>query len=148
LIFRYCQAGGYFQNSALSKSEAGGKLPLALHFLDKMDSDKDDKGVAAYEAALKEAITEKEKLLKWIDETDEFKPIGIFDPSPSQFRKVARSAIKEIDPASPNATDELEKFIRQADWSKRCGMSSLKLSLEGFAGCCSRVKFHREMKRQ
>ena len=113
-----------------------------------MDSDK-DKDVAAYEAALTEAITEKEKLLKWIDETDDFKPIRIFDPSPSQFRKVARSAINKIDPASPNATNELKKFIREADWIKRFGMKSLTDRLESFMLYCGGVQFRRDMmKRQ
>ena len=114
-----------------------------------MNSDKDDPlDAAAYEAALTEAITEQEKLLKWISDTDEFKPIGIIDPSPSQFRNVAWSAISKIDPASPNAADELKKFISEADWIDRYGLGSLRLRLRSFWGCCDRVKFRRGMMRQ
>jgi hypothetical protein len=116
----------------------------------KLNSDKDDPlGAAACEEALKEAtteaITEREKFLKWISGTDEFKPIGIFDPSPSQFQNVAWNAIDKIDPASPNATDELDKFIREADWIDRYGLGRLRSKLRSFKACCDAVKFRREI---
>jgi len=51
---------------------------------------------SAYERALAEATNMQQELLTWIDNTDDVKPIGIVDPSPSQFRSVTRNVISNI----------------------------------------------------
>ena len=110
--------------------------------LEEMNSD-DAKG--AYERALAEATNEKQELLTWISKTDEFKPIGIVDPSPSQFQSVTRNAISNIDPASAGAADAVTDFLLNAKWIDTYGLKLLRSRLESFAGRCSSVKFYRDM---
>ena len=90
----------------------------------------------------------QQELLTWIDNTDDFKPTGIVDPSPSQFRSVTRNAIGNIDPASAGAADAVTDFLLNAKWIKDCGMGSFRSRLQSFAGRCSSVKFYRDMSQQ
>jgi len=96
--------------------------------------------------ATNEAIAEKEKLLQGISETDEFNPIGLIPSGPpSQFRNVAWNAINNVDPTSPNATADLDKFIREAGCINQYGMKNFRFGLQRFFVCCDSVKFRREM---